>query len=41
MNPKDNIGDLTVLNPDDNPTLLEALHGNAIFLGLNISRRIE
>ena len=40
-NPKDNIGDLTVLNPDENPTLLETVHGNSILLGLNISRRIE
>lgn len=39
--PKDNIGDLTVLNPDENPTLLDMLHGNSILLGLNISRRIE
>ena len=38
---KGNIDDLTVLNPDENPTLLETLHGNSIFLGLNISRRIE
>ena len=41
MNPKDSIDDLTVLNPDENPTLLETLHGNSILLGLNISRRIE
>jgi len=40
-NPKDNIDDLTVLNPDENPTLLETLHGNSILLGLNISRKIE
>jgi len=40
-NPKDNIDDLTVLNPDENPALLETLHGNSILLGLNISRRIE
>lgn len=40
-NPKDNIDDLRVLNPIENPALLETLHGNAIFLGLNISRRIE
>jgi hypothetical protein len=41
VNPKDNIDDLSVLNPDVNPSLLKILHGNAILLGLNISRRIE
>ena len=41
VNPKDNIDDLSVLNPDVNPNLLKILHGNAILLGLNISRRIE
>jgi hypothetical protein len=40
-NPKDNIDDLSVLNPDLNPSLLKTLHGNSILLGLNISRRIE
>lgn len=40
-NPKDKIDDLSVLSPNENRTLLETLHGNAIFLGLNISRRIE
>ena len=39
--PKDNVADLTVLNPDKNPTLLDTLHGHSILLGLNISRRIE
>jgi len=39
-NPKDNIDDLSVLNPDVNPRLLKMLHGNSILLGLNISRRI-
>lgn len=39
--PKDNIHDLSVFDPDKNRTLLETLHGNAILLGLNISRRIE
>lgn len=39
--PKDNINDLSVLNPEFNPDLLNALHGNSILLGLNISRRIE
>lgn len=41
VNPKDNIDDLSVLNPDVNLSLLKILHGNAILLGLNISRRIE
>jgi hypothetical protein len=40
-NPKDNIDDLSILDPDANPTLLNTLHGNSILLGLNISRRIE
>ena len=40
-NPKDNIDDLSVLNPDVNSGLLKILHGNSILLGLNISRRIE
>jgi hypothetical protein len=40
-NPKDNIDELSVLNPDLNPSLLKTLHGNSILLGLNISRRIE
>ncbi len=40
-NPKDNVEDLTVLNPEENPMLLEMVHGNSILLGLNISRRIE
>lgn len=39
--PKDNVGDLSVLNPNENPNLLKTLHGNLILLGLNISRRIE
>ena len=41
VNPKDNIDDVSVLNPDVKPGLLKTLHGNAVFLGLNISRRIE
>ncbi len=41
LNPKSNIGDLTVLDPDKNPGLLTTLHARAIFLGLNISRKIE
>lgn len=39
--PKDNIDDLSVLDPEVNPNLLQILHGNSILLGLNISRRIE
>jgi hypothetical protein len=39
--PKENVDDLTVLDPEQNPALLETLHGESIFLGLNISRRIE
>lgn len=41
VNPKDNIDDLSVLDPDVNPNLLNTIHGNSILLGLNISRRIE
>lgn len=40
-NPKDNIDDLSVLDPNVNPKLLETLHGHSILLGLNISRTIE
>ncbi len=40
-NPKDNIDDLNVLDPCGNRNLLGTLHGNAILLGLNISRGIE
>lgn len=39
--PKDNIDDLTVLDPEKNPALLDVLHGNTVLLGLNISRKIE
>jgi hypothetical protein len=39
--PKDNIHDLRVLAPEENPLLLNTLHNDAIFLGLNISRPIE
>jgi hypothetical protein len=35
------IGNLSIFDPDENPGLIETLHGNAILLGLNISRRIE
>lgn len=40
-NPKDNIADLSVLNPEKNSDLLKTLHGKAILLGLNISRPVE
>jgi hypothetical protein len=40
-NAKSGIDDLSIFAPDGNPNLLETLHGNAVFLGLNISRRIE
>ena len=39
--PKSNIDDLSVLDPESNPDLLNTLTVDFIFLGLNISRRIE
>jgi hypothetical protein len=40
--PKDNVGDLSVLNIDSNDELLNLLNPNVILVGLNISRgRIE
>ena len=39
--PKSNVDDLTALNIQKNPTLLESLREDIIFLGLNISRPIE
>ena len=39
--PKDNVADLSVLDPQLNPALLELLNGDFVFLGLNISRGIE
>lgn len=39
--PKDNVGDLSVLNIDSNDELLNLLNPNVILAGLNISRRIE
>ena len=38
---KDNIDNLSVLDPQINPDLLNTLTGDFIFLGLNIARRIE
>jgi hypothetical protein len=39
--PKDNIADLTVFDPQINPALLQILCSSVVFLGLNISRRVE
>jgi hypothetical protein len=39
--PKGNIDNLSVLDPQINPNLLNTLTGDFIFLGLNIARRIE
>jgi len=39
--PKDNIGDLSVLDIGKNNQLLQQLNPNVILVGLNISRRIE
>ena len=39
--PKDNIDDLSVLDPEANSSLLNSLRADYIFLGQNISRAIE
>jgi hypothetical protein len=39
--PKDNIGDLSVFDLTNNPNLLKQLKPNIIFVGLNISRKVE
>jgi hypothetical protein len=39
--PKENVGDLSVFDIDKNPELLKELQPHIIFVGLNISRRIE
>jgi hypothetical protein len=39
--PKENIADLSVLDPQIHPKLFHMLAGEFIFLGLNISRKIE
>jgi hypothetical protein len=39
--PKENVGDLSVFNIEKNDTLLTQLNPNLVFVGLNISRRIE
>jgi len=36
--PKSNIGDLGVLDPAHNPTLLDTLRNDVVMLGLNLSR---
>lgn len=36
--PKSNVGDLRVLDPDQNPNLLETLRNDVVMLGLNLSR---
>jgi hypothetical protein len=36
--PKSNIGNLMVLNPDQNPTLLKTLRNDVVMVGLNLSR---
>lgn len=36
--PKSNMGDLTVLDPDQNPALLGRLRSDVVMLGLNLSR---
>jgi hypothetical protein len=36
--PKSNIADLTVLDPDQNPRLLETLRNDVVMVGLNLSR---
>jgi len=39
--PKDNIGDLSIFDIEKNKDLLKQIKPNIIFVGLNISRRIE
>ena len=36
--PKSNMGDLSVLDPDRNPSLLETLRSDVVMMGLNLSR---
>ena len=36
--PKSNIGDLSVLDPDHNPTLFQTLRDDVVMLGLKLSR---
>lgn len=39
--PKSNIGDLSVLDPESNPSLLSTIHHDAVMVGLNISRPLR
>ena len=39
-NPKSNMGDMSILDLDSNPRLLEVLKTNIIMVGLNISRSL-
>ena len=41
IKPKDNIGDISILDPDINPSLLKIINPNIIIIGLNISGRIK
>jgi hypothetical protein len=41
VNPKDNVGDISLLDPEKNPGLLEDLNPNYVLVGLNISGRIK
>jgi len=36
--PKSNVGDLSVLDPDQNPTLLQTVQNGVVMVGLNLSR---
>ena len=38
--PKSNMGDLTVLDPDQNPALLGMLRSDVVMVGLNLSRSL-
>ena len=39
--PKDNVGEMDILNPDMNSSLLQMLNPNVVIVGLNISGRIK
>ena len=39
--PKDNVGDMDILDPDINSSLLKIINPNVIIVGLNISGRIK
>ena len=41
LKPKDNVGDISVLDPEQNTNLLNILNPNVILVGLNISGRIK